>query len=31
MHIIDLNRQPKEDWRPGVMTQMVVSAANGAT
>ncbi len=31
MQVIDLNRQPKEVWRPGVMTQMVVSAVNGAT
>ncbi|HTT85127.1 MAG TPA: cupin domain-containing protein [Rhizomicrobium sp.] len=31
MQIIDLNRQPKEEWRPGVMTQMYVSARNGAT
>ena len=31
MQVVDLNRQPKEEWRPGVMTQMVVSARNGAT
>ena len=31
MQIIDLNRQPKEEWRPGVLTQMYVSAVNGAT
>jgi len=31
VQIIDLNRQPKEEWRPGVMTQMYVSARNGAT
>ena len=31
MQIVDLNRQPKEEWRPGVMTQMYVSALNGAT
>ena len=30
MQVIDLNRQPKEEWRPGVMTQMYVSALNGA-
>lgn len=30
MQVIDLNRQPKEEWRPGVMTQMYVSARNGA-
>ena len=31
MQVVDLNRQPKEEWRPGVMTQMYVSARNGAT
>jgi mannose-6-phosphate isomerase-like protein (cupin superfamily) len=31
MQVVDLNRQPKEEWPPGVMTQMVVSARNGAT
>ncbi len=31
MQIVDLNRQPKEEWRPGVLTQMYVSALNGAT
>jgi quercetin dioxygenase-like cupin family protein len=31
MQVVDLNRQPKEEWRPGVMTQMYVSALNGAT
>ena len=30
MQVIDLNRQPKEEWRPGVMTRMYVSARNGA-
>ena len=31
MQVVDLNQAPKEEWRPGVMTQMHVSAANGAT
>jgi mannose-6-phosphate isomerase-like protein (cupin superfamily) len=31
MQVVDLNHQPKEEWRPGVMTQMYVSALNGAT
>ena len=31
MPVVDLNRQPKDEWRPGVMTRMHVSAANGAT
>ena len=31
MQVVDLNRQPKEEWRPGVMTQVYVSALNGAT
>jgi len=30
MQVVDLNRQPKEEWRPGVTTQMYVSALNGA-
>ena len=29
MQIIDLAHQPKEEWRPGVMTRMHVSAQNG--
>jgi mannose-6-phosphate isomerase-like protein (cupin superfamily) len=31
MHIVDIARQPDEDWRSGVMTRMAASAANGAT
>jgi quercetin dioxygenase-like cupin family protein len=31
MRIVDLERQPREEWRKGVMTRMRVSAANGAT
>ena len=30
MHIIDHVRQPLEEWRPGVMTRMHVSAVAGA-
>jgi mannose-6-phosphate isomerase-like protein (cupin superfamily) len=30
MPVVDLNRQPQEEWRPGVKTRMSVSAANGA-
>jgi quercetin dioxygenase-like cupin family protein len=30
MHIIDPWNVPPEQWRPGVETRMVVSAANGA-
>lgn len=30
MHIIDHARQPLEEWRPGVMTRMHVSAMAGA-
>lgn len=30
MHIIDHNRQPFEEWRPGVRTRMHVSALTGA-
>ena len=30
MRVVDLNKEPREEWRPGVMTQMRVSAANGA-
>ena len=29
MQVIDLNRQPREEWRQGVMTRMRTSAANG--
>ena len=31
MRIVDVNRQPRDEWRPGVMTRMRASAANGAT
>ena len=30
MQVVDLAQQPKEEWRPGVVTQMRVSAQNGA-
>jgi mannose-6-phosphate isomerase-like protein (cupin superfamily) len=30
MKVIDLNTQPREEWRPGVMTRMRTSAANGS-
>jgi quercetin dioxygenase-like cupin family protein len=30
MRIVDLEQQPREEWRPGVKTRMRVSAANGA-
>jgi len=30
MQIIDHERQPLEEWRPGVVTRMRVSALNGA-
>ena len=30
MHIVDLKKQPREEWRSGVMTQMHTSASNGA-
>ena len=30
MQVIDLNRQPREDWRQGVLTRMRTSAVNGA-
>jgi mannose-6-phosphate isomerase-like protein (cupin superfamily) len=29
MQVIDLNRQPCEEWRQGVQTRMLTSAANG--
>lgn len=28
-HIVDIERQPREEWRPGVTTRMRVSAING--
>ena len=31
MRIVDLNLQARDEWRPGVMTRMRASAANGAT
>jgi quercetin dioxygenase-like cupin family protein len=31
MQVIDLDHQPKEEWRPGVITRMHVSAGNGAS
>jgi len=30
MRIIDHERQPSEEWRPGVLTRMRVSAMNGS-
>jgi mannose-6-phosphate isomerase-like protein (cupin superfamily) len=30
MEVIDLNRQPREEWRQGVLTRMRTSAVNGA-
>jgi len=30
MRVIDLNRQTREEWRPGVLTRMRTSAVNGA-
>jgi len=30
MEIVDLNKQPREEWRPGVMTQMHTSATVGS-
>ncbi|HEY5962706.1 MAG TPA: cupin domain-containing protein [Xanthobacteraceae bacterium] len=30
MQMIDLNRQPREEWRQGVLTRMQTSAVNGA-
>jgi quercetin dioxygenase-like cupin family protein len=30
MSIVDHASQPKDPWRPGVLTRMVASAANGA-
>ena len=31
MRIVDLNAEPREEWRKGVLTRMRVSAANGGT
>jgi mannose-6-phosphate isomerase-like protein (cupin superfamily) len=30
MRVIDLNQQPREEWRSGVQTRMRTSSANGA-
>lgn len=30
MHVVDLEQQPREEWRAGVTTRMRASAANGA-
>jgi mannose-6-phosphate isomerase-like protein (cupin superfamily) len=30
MRVIDLNQQPREEWRSGVLTRMRTSSANGA-
>ncbi len=30
MRVIELNRQPREEWRQGVLTRMRTSAVNGA-
>jgi len=30
MQVVDLERQPREEWRAGVRTRMKASAANGA-
>lgn len=29
MRIVDLNQAPRDEWRPGVLTRMRVSAQNG--
>jgi len=29
MKVIDLDREPREEWRQGVLTKMLTSAANG--
>ena len=29
MQVIDLNRQPREEWRQGVLTRMLTSAESG--
>ena len=31
MNIVDLNKEPREEWRAGVLTRMRTSARNGAT
>ena len=31
MRIVDLNSEPREEWRKGVLTRMRVSAKNGGT
>jgi len=31
MHSVDSERQPREEWRSGVLTRMLASAANGST
>ena len=31
MNIVDLERQPREEWRSGVLTRMRTSAVNGAS
>jgi mannose-6-phosphate isomerase-like protein (cupin superfamily) len=31
MHVVDVEKQPTEEWRAGVRTRMRASAANGAT
>jgi quercetin dioxygenase-like cupin family protein len=31
MRIVDLNGEPREEWRAGVLTRMRTSARNGAT
>jgi mannose-6-phosphate isomerase-like protein (cupin superfamily) len=31
MHVIDVEHQPAEEWRPGVRTRMLASAANGSS
>jgi mannose-6-phosphate isomerase-like protein (cupin superfamily) len=31
MHKVDSGQQPREEWRAGVLTRMLASAANGAT
>ena len=28
--VVDLNREPRDEWRPGVLTRMRTSARNGA-
>ena len=30
MRVIDLDREPRDEWRPGVLTRMRTSAVNGA-